>query len=172
MYITALTPQPVPAVSIIARGWATVKLLSMICSCLPSRIHCSRSYSITVILCKVVLRLSISARRMSATKARICSWLWRGLELPQRLYCGHLAVSVAPWVPSPRQCQTCWCFRHVKRNCRSRHTCGMCAEHHPTEGCDAPLAASRAARPTRRGTVAAVFGRLSRKTSPGYIETG
>ena len=52
---------------------------------------------------------------------------FRGLTLPDRLFCAFLSIRIKPWVELPKQCHKCWRNGHVDRTWRSRtSTCGVC----------------------------------------------
>ena len=61
-----------------------------------------------------------------------------GIDLPQEVLVGYLAVKVRPYVPSPMRCYRCLRFGHTRINCPNQQTCGKCADtDHSSDDCTA-----------------------------------
>lgn len=58
------------------------------------------------------------------------------LELPNKIYIGHMSYAVRPYVYNPLQCFKCQRLGHTASSCRAKTRCLLCAENHSVSECD------------------------------------
>lgn len=61
-----------------------------------------------------------------------------GQALPERVYCFNSSLPVETYQLPTIQCNNCWRYGHVHRQCRSRTRCRKCGDSHTGDVCQLP----------------------------------